>query len=69
MVPAIWIRLESFPLTSNGKINKNALPEPSAGQILERRYVAPGNQTELIMTEIWQELLGIERVGIEDEFF
>ena len=61
--------LEIFPLTPNGKINKKALPEPGAGQIQEKQYVEPRNQTELILTEIWQELLGIERVGINDNFF
>ena len=70
MVPQIWIELEKMPLTPNGKINKNALPEPGSkneSQIIE--HTAPGNETELVLVEIWKKLLDSKEVGIHDNFF
>jgi len=68
MVPAIWIGLDSMPLTPSGKIDRKALPDPElTGTLTE--YVAPRNVTEAKLAEIWQELLGLERVGIHDNFF
>lgn len=69
MVPAVWIELETLPITSSGKINKKALPDPDTGELLINQYVAPRNETERILAEIWKELLGIENVGIHDNFF
>jgi amino acid adenylation domain-containing protein len=68
MVPAIWVELESIPLTPNGKIDRKALPNPELQSIVTE-YVAPRNATEQALANIWQELLGLERVGIYDEFF
>jgi amino acid adenylation domain-containing protein len=68
MIPALWIELEQLPMTPNGKIDKKALPEPDAeGDV--KHYVAPQNQTQESLVEIWQRILGIERVGINDNFF
>ncbi|NQY62740.1 MAG: non-ribosomal peptide synthase/polyketide synthase, partial [Alteromonadaceae bacterium] len=68
MVPAVFMVLEAIPLTANGKLDRKALPKPDMSlQLLE--YVAPSNETENILCEIWQEVLGIERVGITDNFF
>ncbi|SFJ90098.1 phosphopantetheine-binding protein, partial [Myroides guanonis] len=69
MVPMIWIQLESFPLTTNGKLNKRLLPDPDNSDLSSREYVAPRNETEVELAEIWQELLGIDKVGIYDNFF
>ncbi|MEO6230171.1 MAG: non-ribosomal peptide synthase/polyketide synthase [Ferruginibacter sp.] len=69
MVPALWVTLQSFPLTSNGKVNKKLLPDPDAGELLSNEYVAPRNNTEKILAETWQKLLAIERVGVYDNFF
>ena len=68
MVPASWVELESIPLTSNGKIDRKALPDP---QLADRNtvYVAPRNETEAKLVAIWQELLDVERVGVYDNFF
>jgi amino acid adenylation domain-containing protein len=68
MVPALWVELSSIPLTSNGKIDKKALPDP---ELTDRaaEYIAPRNETEAKLAKIWQELLGVERVGINDNFF
>jgi amino acid adenylation domain-containing protein len=68
MVPAVYVFLDSFPLTVNGKINRSALPTPESG--MERsQYIPPGNEMETRLVSIWKELLGLERVGVEDGFF
>ena len=69
MVPAIWIEIESIPLTPNGKVNRKALPGLADIDLATREYKAPRNKTERDLAEIWQRVLGIERVGIHDNFF
>ena len=68
MVPSLWVELESMPLTANGKIDKKALPDPELTDMV-KEYVAPRNATEAKLAEIWQELLEVERIGINDDFF
>ncbi|MRX41949.1 amino acid adenylation domain-containing protein, partial [Flavobacterium sp. LC2016-23] len=67
MIPEHFIQLEKFPLTLNGKIDKKALPTPT--EISKTRYVAPRNENEVVMVEIWKKILEREEVGIEDNFF
>ena len=70
MVPYYFIELEELPLTPNGKIDKKALPDPQAEGVLgDREYVAPRNETEQQLVNIWQEVLGREKIGIKDDFF
>ncbi|NML38920.1 amino acid adenylation domain-containing protein [Chitinophaga sp. G-6-1-13] len=70
MIPYVLVALDKLPLTANGKIDKQALPDPvEADGLPEYEYVGPGNETERMLTNIWQELLGIERVSIRDNFF
>ncbi|MEJ6981954.1 amino acid adenylation domain-containing protein [Pedobacter sp. P351] len=69
MIPAIWVELDKLPLTSNGKIDKKALPEPDLHGQTGNEYTAPRNQTEQKLAEIWQKLLGVEQIGIHDNFF
>ncbi|WP_205410234.1 non-ribosomal peptide synthetase [Aquimarina longa] len=69
MVPQLWIQLEEMPLTGNGKLDKKALPAPDSSELSTREYVAPGNETEEKLVTIWQELLGVEKIGIQDDFF
>ena len=69
MIPQLWVELETMPLTSNGKLNKKALPEPDGSALSSKEYVAPRNKTEELLVEIWQELLGLEEVGVYDNFF
>jgi amino acid adenylation domain-containing protein len=69
MVPAIWMELASIPLTANGKTDKQALPEIDISQELTLGYVAPETELERKLASIWQELLGVERVGVHDDFF
>ncbi|WP_262892894.1 non-ribosomal peptide synthetase [Puia dinghuensis] len=69
MVPGIWVSLEAIPTTVNGKVDKEALPEPDAADLSAETYFAPRNTTEEALATIWQDLLGIERIGIRDNFF
>lgn len=70
MIPSAFVSLESMPLTPNGKIDRKALPAPDpAHSDEERAIVEPTNQLEKILAEIWTEVLGVERVGITDNFF
>ena len=69
MVPALWVKLDSLPLTPSGKIDRKALPDTGGLTQLKKEYVAPRNELETALTELWQELLGVERVGIHDNFF
>ena len=67
MIPSHFIQLESIPLTPNGKLDRKALPEPEGKGSAE--YVAPRNQTEEILAQIWSEVLGKEQIGVYDNFF
>ncbi|MGS1054645.1 non-ribosomal peptide synthase/polyketide synthase [Burkholderia glumae] len=69
MVPAAFVHLEALPLTPNGKLDRRALPEPGAAAVVSRRYEAPVGDTERTLARLWQELLGVERVGRHDHFF
>jgi amino acid adenylation domain-containing protein len=69
MVPSFFVVLDSLPLTPNGKIDRKALPSISGEDIIRKEYVEPRNETEQSMAEIWQEVLGLEKVGITDNFF
>jgi surfactin family lipopeptide synthetase C len=67
MVPSAFVWLDEIPLTPNGKVNRKALPAPdwSAGQ----DYVAPTTPTEIALADIWQNVLQIEKIGANDNFF
>ncbi|WP_345027290.1 phosphopantetheine-binding protein, partial [Flavivirga jejuensis] len=69
MVPQLWVSLEELPLTRNGKIDKKALPEPDNSELSTQEYVAPSSDIEVQLVSIWQELLGIDKIGIYDDFF
>jgi len=70
MVPSAFVVLEQFPLTPNGKIDRQALPGPTAADRTQSgTYVAARTTLEEIIAAIWQEVLSLERVGIHDNFF
>ncbi len=70
MVPNTFVLLESLPLTANGKVDRRALPAPdSIRPELEDVFVAPSKTEEKILAAIWSKILGIEQVGIHDNFF
>ncbi|WP_410598328.1 non-ribosomal peptide synthase/polyketide synthase [Amycolatopsis sp. lyj-90] len=66
MIPAAFVRLEKFPVNVNGKLDRTALPTPDFGV---RDHVAPRTDRERVLTGIWAEVLGVERVGATDDFF
>ncbi|HZF08613.1 MAG TPA: amino acid adenylation domain-containing protein [Thermoanaerobaculia bacterium] len=73
MVPTAAVFLDLLPLLPSGKVDRKALPDP--GRYLEQRpdlaasYISPQNECERVIAQIWQEVLGLERVGIHDNFF
>ena len=70
MLPAAFVFLEALPLTPNGKLDRGALPAPEGGgEEARESYVAPRDAAERIIANIWKEALGLERVGIHDNFF
>ncbi|WP_420714784.1 amino acid adenylation domain-containing protein, partial [Roseateles sp. SL47] len=69
MVPSAFVVLAGLPLTPNGKIDRQALPAPEAGALVSQPYEAPADPLEQRLAQIWQELLGVERVGRHDNFF
>ena len=69
MVPSAIVILEGLPLTSNGKLDRRALPAPDLHSQLSDKYVAPRNSIEEILSGIWAQVLKVERVGIHDNFF
>lgn len=70
MVPSWYVLLKRLPLTPNGKVDRRALPEPEQDRPeLETPYVAPRTEFEKMLAGIWSEVLGVERVGLNDGFF
>jgi amino acid adenylation domain-containing protein len=70
MVPAKFIFLEQMPLTVNGKVDRKALPAPdTARPDLKTPFVAPRNENEKLLAEIWQDVLRVDQVGVRDSFF
>ena len=69
MIPKLYMQLESFPLTSNGKIDKKALPSIDDSAYQKESYAAPTNEVEAKLVTIWQDLLGVAQIGIYDNFF
>ncbi|MBE8595309.1 non-ribosomal peptide synthetase [Xenorhabdus sp. BG5] len=69
MLPSAFVTLDAFPLTPNGKINRQALPMPDQTALATRNYAAPIGDIETALAGIWQELLNLEQVGRHDHFF
>ncbi|MEA5503584.1 amino acid adenylation domain-containing protein [Halotia wernerae UHCC 0503] len=69
MIPASYILLDTLPLTANGKVDRLALPQPHQETSDQTGYVAPRTQIEQQLALVWMEVLGVERVGIYDNFF
>ncbi|MBD2819370.1 amino acid adenylation domain-containing protein [Xenorhabdus sp. 42] len=69
MVPAAFVRLDAFPLTPNGKLDRRALPAPGEDAFARQIYVAPQGETEIALAAIWRELLGVEQISRHDSFF
>ncbi|HLP89571.1 MAG TPA: amino acid adenylation domain-containing protein [Nostocaceae cyanobacterium] len=69
MIPALFIRVETWPLLPNGKIDLNALPAPEEVNTVTDKYIAPENEIESILANLWQQVLQVPRIGTQDNFF
>ena len=69
MIPAIFVPLAKLPLTSNGKLDREALPEPSTRFTPEEKYTPPKNAVQTHLVAIWEEVLNRKSIGIRDNFF
>ncbi|SHL03837.1 non-ribosomal peptide synthetase [Flavobacterium chilense] len=69
MIPGFYITLDHFPLTPNGKIDRKALPGILDENVIKKTYIAPRNETEKKLVELWQQVLEVENIGVLDDFF
>ncbi len=69
MLPAAFVQLDTLPQTPNGKVDRNALPAPEGENLARAAFVAPRTRTEKHLAACWQTVLGLERVGVHDNFF
>jgi amino acid adenylation domain-containing protein len=70
MIPSAFVKLDKIPLTTNGKVDRGALPEPNDKRPdLNTAYAEPRNETEYSLVQIWQEALDVRPIGIRDKFF
>lgn len=70
MVPSAYVFLDEIPLSPNGKVDREALPPPAGGRPeLDQDYLGPGDALEQMLTKIWRDVLGFDRVGVQDRFF
>jgi len=68
MVPRAWVVLDELPVTPDGTVDREALPEPEVDE-LQHGYVAPRDRLEGRVASIWSEIFALERVGVHDDFF
>jgi len=70
MIPSAFVELERLPLTTTGKVDRQALPDPGHSRPkLETTWVGPRNEVEQCIADVWVEVLGVDRVGVHDNFF
>jgi amino acid adenylation domain-containing protein len=69
MLPSAYVRLERLPLTANGKLDRRALPDPETDSDGSAEFVAPRTAAEEAVAAAWREVLGLDRVGVHDDFF
>jgi amino acid adenylation domain-containing protein len=69
MVPAAYVWLKNLPLTANGKVDRNALPSPDSAGVAAGQYTEPRTLEEELLCGVWSQVLSIERVGIDDNYF
>ncbi|MGY2438174.1 amino acid adenylation domain-containing protein [Pseudomonas sp. SDO52101_S400] len=69
MLPSAYVRLAVLPLTANGKLDRQALPAPGPEALIRREYEAPQGDVEILLAQIWAEVLQVEKVGRHDHFF
>ncbi|MBV2354021.1 amino acid adenylation domain-containing protein [Streptomyces sp. J2-1] len=68
-VPSEFVVLDALPVGVSGKLDRNALPDPAHARSADAAYVAPRDATERVVAEVWADVLGVDRIGIDDSFF
>jgi amino acid adenylation domain-containing protein len=69
MIPSLFVSLEALPRTPNGKVDRRSLPAPDASRAGDDSYAPPSDPTEELLAGFWAEVLGLDRVGVNDNFF
>jgi amino acid adenylation domain-containing protein len=69
MVPGVFVTLDDMPRTANGKLDRKALPKPDSALLDRKEFLAPQTEPEILLAQIWADVLKLERVGIRDDFF
>ncbi len=69
LVPSLWSFVDALPLAASGKVDRRSLPEPRARQAEGGRYRPPETAAEIALAEIWREILDLERIGVDQNFF
>lgn len=69
MVPTLWVEMQNLPLNINGKIDRKALSDQDIPEQISRPYSPPLTDNEKVMANIWQEVFGMEKIGIHENFF
>jgi len=69
MIPSAFVVLEALPLTPNGKVDRQALPAPESAPSAADSFAAPSDPVEELLAGVWAEVLGLDRVGVHDDFF
>src|SRR5262249_13203769 len=69
MVPSGFVVLDEFPLSPNGKVDRHKLPAPDQTRPEEEGFVAPRDELELQLCRLWEEILGVQPIGVMDNFF
>jgi amino acid adenylation domain-containing protein len=70
MVPSVFVFVEALPLTANGKVDRRGLPRPNLSQVeVGANFVAPASSVEKVIADVWSKILGLDHVGVYDNFF
>lgn len=69
MIPSYFVQVKKLPLTPNGKVDRKALKEQNGSISTGNAYEAPRSETEQVLAFIWQEILGVDQIGLHDHFF
>jgi len=69
MIPSLWVSLNQIPLTSNGKVDRNSLPAVDVSDQLSEGHQAPESALEIQLSQVWQDLLDVDRFGLNDDLF
>ena len=69
MIPSAWVHLAELPMTASGKVDRHRLPAPDAAALIRARFIAPDEPVQHAVAVIWTDALGVEGIGLDDDFF